>query len=120
MRRKVVEARFAATQAELNEERAGALERLGRRVSASHERYLAAVAALDGEADHGAQAEHRAALAAFEALRWELTVHREALGLTDHRWLDRTYPLADRDRRRNPDPELSDAQRRMMAYRLSR
>lgn len=118
-RREWAEARFAATQAELNEERASALERLGRRLEVSYARYLAAAEARRDD-DPGTVTAHRDARAAFEALRWELTVHREALGLTDHRFVERTYPMAERDRRPSTVDDQSEAQRRWMAWRLSR
>jgi hypothetical protein len=113
-----VEARYAETLAELNEARADALAVVGREVAAAYDHYLAAVDQLDtDEADTSASEVHVAARAAFLGLRWKLTVQREAIGLTDHSWVDQTFPLAARDRRVN---EPTEAQRRLMHYRLLR
>jgi hypothetical protein len=113
-----MEGRYAETLAQLNEARADAMAVIGRQVAESHARYLEAVEALgrdgSGPADGAA---HKAARNEFLALRWKLTVQREAAGLADHSWVDRTFPLASRDRR--PD-EPTEAQRRMMQYRMSR
>jgi hypothetical protein len=115
MRRDVAETRYAETLAELNEARADAMGVLGRQVAESHARYLVAVEALAQDA--AARNAYVAARDEFLALRWKLTVQREAVGLTDHSWVDRTHPLAERDRQ--PD-ELTELQRRTMQYRLLR
>lgn len=116
MKREIVEARYAETVEELNKARADAMAVLVRAMADSHERYLAAVEALSAD-DGEAIERHRLALAEFRGLRWKVTVQREAIGLADHGWVDRTYPLAAVDRR--PD-EITEAQRRMMQYRMSR
>jgi hypothetical protein len=80
--------------------------------------YISAVDALGaGEPDRSMIAAHTAARDHFMAVRWKLTVQREAAGLADHSWVDRTHPLAARDRR--PD-EQTEAERRAIHYRMSR
>lgn len=37
--------------------------------------------------------EYREARAAFEHARWQLCVHREAIGLNNHRWIDNIFPM---------------------------
>lgn len=118
MRQRFIEAKHAAILAELNAERADAMARLGQRVADGHVRYVAAAEALETTPnDHEIVQVHRLALHEFQALRWEMTVHREALGLHDHSWVDSTYPLAAHDRRHGGPTE---AQQRLMRARLLR
>ena len=99
MTRGFIETKYAETVAELNAERASAMARLGQRVADGHARYIAAAEALEATpGDDDVAQRHRHAAHEFRDLRWEMTVHRESLGLYDHRWVDRTYPLAARDR----------------------
>jgi hypothetical protein len=114
MKREIVEARYAETLAELNEARADAMAVLGRELAESHARYVEAVEAREGDAGRD---RHRAAREHFLALRWKLTVQREAVGLTDHSWVDLTYPLAALDRRAD---EPTETQRRQVHYRMLR
>jgi hypothetical protein len=88
---------FAAVQQELDGERAAVLGRTGRRLAEA----LATCAALGRLLDAAAAddttrgdllEEYRAARAASEDWRWRLHVQREAIGLTDHRWVNRIHP----------------------------
>jgi ApbE superfamily uncharacterized protein (UPF0280 family) len=118
MSRDALEAKYAETLAELAEAKADALAALGKQLSEAHAAYLSAVDAVGaGEPDLAAVAAHQAARDHFMAVRWKLTVQREAAGLADHSWVDRTHPLAARDRR--PD-EKTEAERRAIQYRMSR
>jgi len=87
---------FAAVQAELDGERAAVLGRTGRRLEAAIATCHAVARRLDATTDDGARAallaEYRSARAASEEWRWRLHVQREAIGLTEHRWVDRVYP----------------------------
>lgn len=100
MRHQFVERSFAAVEAEINEERAAALGRAGRRVQAEFDRCRQLSARIDDAGEPGERSrlldEYRAAHAAFEHRRWQLHVHREAIGLNDHRWVDRVYPMPAR------------------------
>jgi hypothetical protein len=91
---------FAAIQAELDGERAAVLGRTGRRLAESLARCAALARRLDGTTDDESHAtllaEYRAARASSEEWRWRLHVQREAIGLTDHRWVDRIHPPAAR------------------------
>jgi hypothetical protein len=115
MKRDVAETRYAETLADLNEARADAMAVLGRQVADSHARYLAAVEVF--ERDDAARDAYVLRRDEFLAVRWKLTVQREAVGLTDHSWIDHAHPMAERDRRPG---EVSDSQRRVMHYRLLR
>ncbi|MBI5088833.1 MAG: hypothetical protein HZB15_08255 [Actinobacteria bacterium] len=89
---------FAAVQSELAQERADALARAGHKVQVEFDRchrLLARLESGDG-GHHDLLAEYRAARAAFEHRRWQLHVHREAIGLNDHRWVDRVFPMPER------------------------
>jgi hypothetical protein len=96
VRRELVERNYAAVVGEINNERAAALGRAGRKVEVAIERCreLAAVFEVaSGPADQrDALAHYRQARQVFERARWELYVHREALNLNDHSWVDRAYP----------------------------
>jgi len=87
---------FAAVQQELDNERAAVLGRTGRGLEAALARCDALGRLLDESTDDGARAvllaEYRAARTSSEEWRWRLHVQREALGLTDHRWVDRVHP----------------------------
>ena len=91
---------FAAVQDELNEERAAALGRTGRRIEAALARCVRLAAEL--EAEHCAERrqaltdEYRAACDDCQRWRWTLCVQREALGLNEHSWVDRVYPTPPR------------------------
>jgi hypothetical protein len=97
MRPSRTESGFAAVQEELNGERAAALGRTGRRLEAA----LARCAHLgtELEAEHPPNSrqtltdEYRAARDDSERWRWKLCVQREAIGLNDHAWVDRIYPI---------------------------
>jgi hypothetical protein len=114
MKRDIVEVRYGETLAELNEARADAMAVLGREVAESHARYVQAVDSRDGQEG---RKRHLVAREQFLALRWKLTVQREAVGLTEHSWVDDTYPLAALDRRTD---EPTEAQRRQVHHRLLR
>ncbi len=92
---------FAAVQSELAQERADALSRAGHKVQVEFDRCHRLLAQIDRH-DHGHDrrhellAEYREARAAFEHRRWQLHVHREAIGLNDHRWVDRVFPTPER------------------------
>jgi hypothetical protein len=79
---------------ELDAERAAALGRIARRLERARARSEALAAAIDrgDHADAALLEEHRRARAEAEHLRWMLCVQREANGLSDHRWVDVTYP----------------------------
>ena len=88
---------FLAFQTELARERAAALGRAGRRLEEHLEECRRLAASLraggDGVPAPEVRRRYRAARAAAEEARWALCVQREALGLADHRWVDRIYPL---------------------------
>jgi hypothetical protein len=92
--------RHAAVEAEIDGERGAALGRAGRKLEAQFERCQALAADLDAAPDgpdaDAALAAYREARDEFEQLRWSYQVHREALNLLDHRWIDRHYPLPPR------------------------
>jgi hypothetical protein len=89
---------FAAVQTEIAHERADALARAGRLVQHEFDRCQRLLHQLDrgeGRPDE-VLSEYRQARAAFEHRRWQLHVHREAIGLNDHRWVDRIFPTPER------------------------
>jgi hypothetical protein len=100
VKHEIAERNFAAVEAEINEERAAALGRAGRKVQVQFERCQQLIAQLDAPEDlpdrHDLLAEYREARDEFEQRRWQLCVHREAIGLNDHRWIDRVYPTPAR------------------------
>ncbi|WP_162941607.1 hypothetical protein [Desertimonas flava] len=79
---------------ELNEERAGALGRVGRRLEEARARAenLGREIDLAEQPDPGTIDEHRRAYDDAEHWRWQLCVVRESNGLHDHRWVDAIYP----------------------------
>jgi hypothetical protein len=83
---------FEALTAELNEERAAVLGRSGRRV----EQALATCAAEQAAADDGdaeALRRYRAARLSAQRAIADFCLQREMLGLNDHAWVDRVYPI---------------------------
>ena len=90
--RAMVEAAFEGIQAELNRERANALERAGRKLSDAIAVATEFLATLE-QSPTAAQREHYATLRASAATaRWELEITREAMGLRHHGDLDALYP----------------------------
>jgi hypothetical protein len=87
---------FAAVQQELDVERAAVLGRTGRRLEEALAACVAIGRRLDATTDEDARtellAEYRSARALSEEWRWRLHVQREAIGLTEHRWVDRVHP----------------------------
>jgi hypothetical protein len=100
VRHELAERNFAAVQSEIAEERAAALGRAGRKVEVQFERCQQLIEQLDGVTDAGPRhellAQYRQARDEFEHRRWQLCVHREAIGLNDHRWIDRIFPTPER------------------------
>jgi hypothetical protein len=88
---------FAAVQQELDNERAAVLGRTGRGLEAALATCSALARLLDATTADGDRAvllvEYRAARATSEEWRWRLHVQREAIGLTDHRWVDLVHPV---------------------------
>ena len=89
-----------AVEAELTEERASALGRAGRKLEEQFDRCRHLAGLIDSDAhDMGSDqllTEYRRAVEEFEHYRWRLCVQREALGLYDHRWVDRVFPRPER------------------------
>jgi len=87
---------FLAVEAELTEERASALGRAGRRLEEQFERCRRLARLIEAGGDtRGSDVllgQYRRAVEDFEHCRWRLCVQREALGLYDHRWVDRVFP----------------------------
>jgi hypothetical protein len=100
MHRQHSEQAFEAVQTELARERAEALARAGHKVQAEFDRCHRLLMQLDrpapGADREALLVEYRGARAAFEHRRWQLHVHREAIGLNDHRWVDRVFPMPER------------------------
>jgi hypothetical protein len=87
---------FLAVEAELRQERAAAMGRAGRRLEEQFERcrelgHQIEAAGSRLESDE-LVARYRLAREVYDECRWRLCVQREALGLYDHRWVDRVYP----------------------------
>jgi hypothetical protein len=98
VRHELAERSFAVVQSEVDQERASALGRAGRKVQEQFDRcqqLIGRIDANDGPIDE-LLAEYREARQAFEQRRWQLYVHREAIGLNDHRWVDRVFPMPAR------------------------
>lgn len=96
VRRELAERNFAFVESELNQERAAALGRAVRKVEVHFERCHELRALLDGPDGSDLVDEYREARAAFEHARWQLCVHREAIGLNNHRWIDSIFPMPPR------------------------
>lgn len=82
-----------AVEAELQEERASTLAKAGRKVEVA----LAACTRLQQEMEAAPRDErllhrYREQRKAFDDALWAYCVHREAIGLWDHRWVHRTWP----------------------------
>lgn len=96
MARGFTESHHASVEAELAAERGDALARTGRKVESAHRRCLAAAEAARGAegpvARRDALRSYRQARHELEHAVWQLCVQREALGLTDHRWVRHTWP----------------------------
>lgn len=94
------DAHHAAVEAELAAERHEALRRTGRKVDEALDRCRARQVELDRASGpverRDALVRYRRARDELEHARWKLCVQREAMGLTDHRWVHRTYPLPAR------------------------
>ncbi len=93
---------FAVVQGELAKERAATMRKAGDRLEEASLRCAALLERLDatGGPEIGAPpvagdllVEYRAARRAFLEARDRLCLQREAIGLHDHRWVDRIYPL---------------------------
>jgi hypothetical protein len=85
------------SEAELDRERAAALGRAGAKV----EERLDECRRLGEDLGPGDRSgptleRYRAARAAAEEARWALCVQREALGLVEHHWVERLFPLPPR------------------------
>ena len=91
--RAIAEAAFEGIQAELNRERANALERAGRKLGDA----IAAATAFLSALEHPPTATERERYAVLRAnaatARWELEITREAMGLRHHGDLDALYPM---------------------------
>jgi hypothetical protein len=83
---------FEALAAELNEERAAVLGRFGRRVEQALAKCAAEQAAAD-DSDAEALGRYRAARLSAQRAIADFCLQREMLGLIDHSWVDRTYPM---------------------------
>ena len=92
MAHRFAESFFRWTQAELDGERAATLARATRKLEAARERYAALSAQLAEDSSEALRRAWRAARDEAEHRRWALCVQREAVGLYDHRWVDRIYP----------------------------
>jgi hypothetical protein len=100
--RAMVEAAFDGLQAELNRERANALERAGRKLGEAIDRARAFLSTLDHPPTPSDRERYAALCASAACARWELEVTREAMGLRHHGDLDVLYP---------PPPALADSKR---------
>ena len=90
---------FAAVQQELDNERAAVLGRTGRGLEAGARQVRRRSAACSTRRPTTTRAPCCSPSTArrgpaSEEWRWRLHVQREALGLTDHRWVDRVHPPA--------------------------
>jgi hypothetical protein len=90
--RAMAEAAFEGIQAEINRERANALERAARKLGDA----IAAATAFRSALEQPPTASDRERYAALRAsaatARWELEITREAMGLRHHGDLDALYP----------------------------
>ncbi len=96
MRLSISERQFAFVEGELAKERAHALRKVGDRLDEAAARCNELLALLDGDPTAGDRAlileEYRAARLAFQEAKSWLCLQREAIGLNEHRWVDRIYP----------------------------
>lgn len=94
MARDRVEQTFAAVEADLAEERVSTLAKAGRKVEAAIAECDRLAALLPAHPSDGDEAlvSYRSARKAFDDALWAYCVHREAIGLWDHRWVHRTWP----------------------------
>ena len=83
---------FEALMAELNQERAAVLGRFGRRVEKALDACAAEQSAID-DGDEAALGRYRAARREAQRAIADLCLQREMIGLTDHSWVHRIYPL---------------------------
>lgn len=84
---------FDLVQRELNSERAASLGRAGAKLQAAiDECQLARDAALAAGEDEAAVLAFRQAYRRYEQARDNFCLHREAVGLLDHRRVDEIYP----------------------------
>lgn len=83
---------FEALTAELNQERAAVLGRFGRRVEQALAKCAVEQAAAD-DGDEEALGRYRAARVSAQRAIADFCLQREMLGLIDHSWVDRIYPL---------------------------
>lgn len=95
VRRELAERNFAFVESELNQERAAALVRAVRKVESAFQRCVH-VGQLVDDVGHSLLHEYREAREAFVQSRWELCVHREAIGLNNHSWIDQIFPTPPR------------------------
>lgn len=100
MSRHRTEAAFAALETELKQERAATLGRIGSKLEAELERCRTLYAELTEHSDDDRPAtrlarreRYRQAYCECEQLRWMLCVQRESMGLLDHSWVNRVFPL---------------------------
>jgi hypothetical protein len=87
---------FGRVEQELQQERAAALGRIGRRL----QDLIVRLESLRAEMEHGPplerhrlHVEYRSTWERARTYRWYLEVQREAVGLRRHEKLDETYPL---------------------------
>ena len=88
----MAEAAFEGIQAELNRERANALERAGRKLGDAIAVATAFLAALEAPPTPTDRERYAALRASAATARWELEITREAMGLRHHGDLDAIYP----------------------------
>lgn len=88
---------FNSVQAEIDDERAAALGRAGRRVERAFARCQLLLRELDGtDVDDGVTVDYRAARAEFDHAMYAYLVQREAIGLLDHRAIRHAFPRPPR------------------------
>jgi hypothetical protein len=83
---------FEALNAELNQERAAVLGRFGRRVEEALDACEAEQAAID-DGDEAALGRYRLARSDAQRAIADLCLQREMLGLIDHAWVHRIFPV---------------------------
>jgi hypothetical protein len=90
--RSIAEAAFEGIQAELNRERANALERAGRKLGDAITAAAAFLSALEQPPTPMDRERYATLRARAATARWELEITREAMGLRHHGDLDTVYP----------------------------